>query len=441
MLRRLDSPSPGRRSPDEAGFTLAEVLVSMIIITQIILVAMLLFDFNSRVTRVQTRVAEMQQSLRAGQQEVIRFTRMAGRGGLPVTAVSGTPEAPAYLASRLAISTINNVDATNWKVVPGSGNSPEAMPGSDVLILRGNFSTPLYNATLTSLDDTRSDATTGTIVVNRVSPSHPEQDLGPLREAESRNPGIPEALILLPSTPGQSYAVLELQPDGTDDTADTITLNFKIRGDGSELADVYRSLWTNDHEAIFPMATGTAGYVALLEEYRFYVKNDGGGSPETARPVLSRARLLPGTDLPWAVPDGDDPPQTVLETDVADGVLDLQVSLGFDTPDGGEIGEDGLGNLLETETGEADDWLFNGAADDPEDTPFTVTDPTLVPRLLYVRVTTLARTGGADPKHEEPALARLEDRTYDPEEELVNSRKAKMFRRRFLQTTVDLRNL
>ena len=56
----------------QAGFTLIEMIVSLIVLVQIIGVALLLFQFNGRVTRTQTRLSEMQQSLRVGQQLALR---------------------------------------------------------------------------------------------------------------------------------------------------------------------------------------------------------------------------------------------------------------------------------------------------------------------------------------------------------------------------------
>jgi len=44
-------------------------------------------------------------------------------------------------------------------------------------------------------------------------------------------------------------------------------------------------------------------YVAILEEYRFYVREDhaiSGNATSDLTPVLSRARFYPGTDQPYA---------------------------------------------------------------------------------------------------------------------------------------------
>ncbi len=440
MMKLRRSPASRQRST-EGGFTLVEVLVSMVVFVQILLVALLIFDFNRRVTRVQTRVAEMQQSLRVGQDEIVRTTRMAGRSGLPVTRPVGASGAETFPAFRLAVSVANNVEGAARQIAPSYGGTPMAMDKTDILTVRGNFSTPHYHMTLLSLDANQEDAVSGTVTIARTSPSHPDQDLGPLALANAAGPeAIPEALILMPSTPGEAYVIVELLPGGGS-TADLITMNFQIKEGGGDLIEAYRALWTNDDSEIFPMAAGTSGYLAILEEYRFYVRNDGEATARTARTRLSRARLLPGTGRGYWAPGGTEEPRE-LSTDIADNILDLQVSLAFDTTNGtGDIGEDGQGEITETETGDADDWLFNNIADDADAVPFTAASASDVPDLYYLRITTLARTGGADVRHQEPLITSLEDHVYTTNDPMVNSNDARKYRRRLLKTTIDLRNL
>lgn len=461
MLRRKRS----EENQGQRGFTLAEVLVSLIVFTQVILISLLLFDFNNRVTRTQTRVAEMQQSLRVGHGEVVRMVRMAGRSGLPTTAPTGDPDASSYPPASVAVSVINNVTGDARKVIPSYDDTPMALAGTDILVIRGNFSGPFFRARLESLDGSRADATSGRIVVEQNAAvinantsfnfPLPEndlatviQDLSVLREANDPTlrgadaaDTIPEALLLIPSTPGVAYAVLELVPAAANNTSATeVELAFNISGSGDELADSYRALWTNDTAELFPLDPGSGCYVAILEEYRFYVRNDGGARAETARPRLSRARLLPGADLPYGNPDSE-PDDLVLRTDIADQILDLQVSVGLDTANLGQINRGDLGTIAEADNGADDDWLYNGAGDDPAAANFTVFNPDDVPRLYFVRINTLARTAGPGPESSEPLLTRLEDRTYAAAEPLVNSDMARRYRRRALQTIVDLRNL
>ena len=122
------------------------------------------------------------------------------------------------------------------------------------------------------------------------------------------------------------------------------------------------------------------------------------------------------------------------------------MALGFDssnrgwrTQDDNNIGEDD--QIVESETGEDDDWLFNGEGDNANDAVWQAAAPP--PTLQYVRVTTLARTDrrDPDPAYEAPALPeRLENTGYDAGHPL-NAPEERGFRWRTLQTVIDLRNL
>ena len=72
-----------RRLPRQSGFTLIELLVSMIVFVTVLVAVMVMFTSSSRLARLQIHTADMQQSLRIGQYEIVRNLRMAGRGGLP----------------------------------------------------------------------------------------------------------------------------------------------------------------------------------------------------------------------------------------------------------------------------------------------------------------------------------------------------------------------
>src|SRR4029077_2488897 len=86
----------------------------------------------------------------------------------------------------------------------------------------------------------------------------------------------------------------------------------------------------------YPAGLKSVNYVGLLEEYKFYVRNDH-INPDDATtqpmPKLARARLFPGTATPAGYAAN-------AHVDVADNILDLQVALGFDTTNaGGAPGE------------------------------------------------------------------------------------------------------
>ena len=166
-------------------------------------------------------------------------------------------------------------------------------------------------------------------------------------------------------------------------------------------------------------------------------------------PHLSRARALPGTQVPWGPGATGDPENWA--QDVADNVLDLQVALGFDSPVhvprvpaiAGEpaglttvAANPDAGYVSESTNGANDDWLFNSGADNPNAAQWANAS------LYYVRWSLLARTARRDPGYEAPKLGRMEDHTYGVADPLnVAKGPERMFRRRILQTVVNLRNL
>ncbi|HEX2644976.1 MAG TPA: hypothetical protein VHU81_18400, partial [Thermoanaerobaculia bacterium] len=90
--------------------------------------------------------------------------------------------------------------------------------------------------------------------------------------------------------------------------------------------------------------------------------------------------------------------------------------------------------IVEAADGRLDDWLFNSATDNPADPAWSGA------LLYYIRLSTLARTDRRDKEYQAPVLARVEDRAYVAAHRF-NLRNDRMFRRRLLQTVVDMRNL
>lgn len=419
----MDQRQAVRRTRREAGFTLMELVVTSILLTFVLVAALTLFDFNTRLSRVQTAVADMQQSLRIAQMDMVRLTRMAGRGGLP------TRQPGFLLPNGLALSVQNNV-AGATKI--GDQNSPTVMPGTDVLTVRGVFNSPIYlidiGDPLTFQPGGDGIASGGVIMLRNVSPTGVPQDLGPIIEAidEERN----EALVLV--SPLSQLAVVELIPDLSESTLDaTNQIKLAYRFDGTDLADDYRAL----SGGVFPANMNNVAMVGMLEEHRFYVRQDfaiAGDTDSAVVPVLSRARPFPGSQVPYEENAAN------WSVDVADQVLDLQVTLGLD------VDNDGM--VEEADNRANDEWLFNDPADGPTQAKWN-TVPNVVPAvdtpLFYVRLTTLARTAGRDLKYQAPLLTRVEDHDYltDPDAARFNEPQERNHRRRLLRTVIDLRNL
>lgn len=423
--------APGSFPRPAQGFTLVELLLALAVTVILVLGTLALFDGMNRMAKVQADLSELQQAHRVAQDELVQRVRMAARGGLGDQPV-GT--SVAHLAS---LEVRNNVGlgTAPREVVTGSGEL--AVEGSDVLVLRGVFSTPVYRVDY--VDPGSFDPANRRLVVRDVTPTGIPQDLAPLRRAI--DDGDPEALVITDAL-GDAYGVAELDPGASTTAADRVVLAYRTAGTARSAR--YAALSSG---GAFPGMVKVLT-VGLLEEHRFYVRSAASG------PELVRARVFPATE---EVRDGD------LAVPVAPDVIDLQVALGFDSPEaGGWFGcdDDAVGDddrIVESDDGANDDWLFNrpgrDAGEDDGAVPWsppgggwtaipTGCADTPRPELLYARVSTLARTPSPDPGYQAPVLAELEDRTYGlAADDPVNGRHPRLFRRRILATTIDLRNL
>jgi type II secretory pathway pseudopilin PulG len=406
----VDLPIPARQR--QSGFSLAELLVSILVTSLVLLGTLALLNFSSQVSRVQGHVTDMQQSLRIAQYDVVRTVRMAGRGPLPA----------GNLPNGFAVDVRNNVP--EGETIGGAG-TPGVLAGTDVLTVRGVFDTPIYSVQPAAAGSFQLDgAGGGTVTIQGRETIL--QNLQPLRDVIAS--GRPEALLLVSPESAGLYAVVELDP-GTSNTANPaqVTVGFRTTG-GTHTAGY--GAFSPAGAGVFPPNLTSVAFVGVLEEYRFYVRDVRGvapdGGPELV-PKLSRARVYPGTNVPWA-----DNLQS-WQTDIADNILDVQVALGMDAPvNGCTVQQDEVNcSIAESANGQNDDWLFNSDRD--------VAAGWAGLPLHFVRLTTLARTDRRDLKYRAPVLVRLED--HDFAGSPLNDAQERMFRRRVLQTVIDMRNL
>ena len=424
-MRKTQTSLSSRRAD---GFTVVELAVSMLVLVVVLLGTLALFDFTNRVSNVQSNVANMQQSQRTAQQDLIRTVRMAGRGPIPL----GPPPIG------LAVAVYDQVpDDTR---VGGAG-TPLVVPGSDILTVRGVLETSVYQinaSSLTAFEFVRhGDGTvTGHVDVDNYSPSGIPQDQAALKEAIAS--AQPERLVLVSSRNPEFWTLVELDPGPSGEIAgETIHLEFK----SLPATDPTDDPAYFDLPAFNPIEDlGSVAFVGILEEHRFYLRQGtklapGGG--QDLAPQLSRARVFPGTDRPWrgSAADVDHPSW---QLDIADNIVDMQVALAFDSPRGGgriRDDDDNVGDddrIFEADDGVADDWLFN---DSSVVTPLEWTNQT----LYFIRVTTLARTDRRDPGYESPDMVRLEN--HDLTGSRFNDATDRTFRYRSLESLIDMRNL
>jgi prepilin-type N-terminal cleavage/methylation domain-containing protein len=424
------SPSGARRvRGGERGFSLVELLVALLIAVQLGTLILILFTSNDRVARIQMQLAEMQQAQRVAQYDLTRTVRMASRGG-----IQGIAENPVdNSVVQIGVAVRNNVGDEEQILTAGAfaDDSPLVVPGTDVLTVRGVLDGLIYQVNSTDPNTFTYDPTegTGTLTIRSISPTGVPQSTEALEELIADEVG--DALVLVSAVSDVTYTVVEIDPDnslvGEDDAFDppvtVVTLAFRAKG--SDRSAAYQTLHPRGIEILEPGAGGgaplsTVVYAGLVEEYRYYVRQleeteSRPGSDIVSR--LSRARVFPGTEIPYREDLAN------LRDDIADNILDLQVALGIDVDGDGQLVEG-----IDDDTKAADEWLFNVADDEP-----------FAGELSLVRITTLARTDRPDRQYFAPPLLAVEDRSF-AEDPLNTSRTERLYRRRLLESTVDIRN-
>jgi len=445
MIQRFHSRfRAGRSRRAAAGFTIAEMVVTLLIFSIVALGILAMFDMNGRIARVEGRVTDMQQALRAGQQDMVRVVRMTARGGLPLMLFKDTP--PGFpgkeLPAGLAIEVANNVAAGTQ--IAGSAEAP-VVQGTDVITVRGVFSTLYQNNpagagfTITERDS-NGVPKKGRLALSNTSPTGVPQNLQDVAEAIDRaKNGKPESYLLVSPLEDAIFAVVEIDGSTSDHVEAggvTTSATVSFNASGTEHSDLYKLLSPGGN---FPSTMTTVAYSGVLVEYKYYIRDPGplkgkvqANQGNLLEPTLARARLYPGTNTPYEKSDEN------LREEIAEDVFDLQATLGIDL-NGDEIVAEGI----DAAGRKADEWLYNEVGDATTSATWNGT-AAASRKLSYVRITTLARTAGADPQPQwqAPVLARFEDKDYQtsPFNEF-NTTVQRRYRRQSLQSVVDLRNL
>ncbi|KAB2962208.1 MAG: hypothetical protein F9K16_09725 [Thermoanaerobaculia bacterium] len=459
-----------QRLRSEGGFSLLELLIAMLIAIEILVAAAIAFDVHNRAAVVQTQITDLQQSLRVAQYDMARLVRMAGRGGLPPLQRPDFDFTPAtHLLSGVAIEVRNNVTGGDRNIARGVVGSPLAVEGTDILTVRGCFANPVYqlepDAFLPTDGSTPPDGIADgsvTFVVRPASVAGIPQPTEPLIE-QLEVPGTNPLMVFLSPVSRLIYGVGRVTD--YDDTGDLQITVDVTPGSAWESLDP----WVDQPPA--PPTRGmpaamSAALTCVLEEYRYYVQQVHeipGNAATPLRPRLTRARFEPGTEAAYA----GDPANYAL--DLADGVFDLQIALGFDSdypsvggsaPGSFDDDLDVLGNddlIFEAAAGTpgraTDDWLYNDSGDNPDADEwrrhqFLGRLPGQEVHLYYLRLTTVARTSRPDPSYQAPDFDTtvgsdwIEDHNYDlPPARDFKSEENRKFRRRMLTTVIEMRNI
>jgi len=420
----------------QRGFSLLEMVITLAILVVVMLGALALFDMASSLSRVQLDVADMQQSLRSGQYDMVRLLRMSGRGSVPAQVLQ--PPLPAAapvwtFPKGIAVEVRNKAGANEYMDAPA--NTKKILPETDVLTVRGVFSSPVCTVVKDTftVDNLVGSPTYGRgqlRVINQALPNVPvPQNLKRLAEAIAG--GVKEALMLVSGEDDSIFQVVELDPGASnvDNPANPTNILVAFKFDGGTNTAGYLAFsggtWNSKLKE--------AAYMGIIEEYKFYVLDEReiiGDVNSPPKPRLVRAQVFPGTQSPYK---GDVDNWSV---GIADNVADLQVALGIQNGGVSPFDLDDNGNAT-------DEWLFNapgdvngaGAPVDPNKWRFG--------KLYYVRLSTTVFSERRDRTYALPANVTSEDHTY-----VVPSMGTagaltpdRTYRRRTIKTVVDLRNL
>ncbi|MEO1368621.1 MAG: prepilin-type N-terminal cleavage/methylation domain-containing protein, partial [Acidobacteriota bacterium] len=464
-----------KRRGQERGFSLVEMLVVMAMMGLLMAGLTVIFSRSSFLARAQTEQANMQQSLRVSQHEISRFLRMAGAGGMPITWTQSIPtdfKADAmpvdydtmgsFPTNGFAVAVQNNTAAgtTIPSGVAGGVTPHWVIPGSDVLTVRGVFTTPVYylsgaQSTQQTEVETWVDSSTNTIggnqageaevnIPDRVSTlfAQPLEELIDKLES-AKDDSIPVALLVRDLTNANAYVVVQWDanrspadlttapcagastPPGwgasTDprDSAQCLTIHVKLDSDGAgaygaEFANL--SMGTNlqsnagSIDVTVPNGANRAtlsvpqevGSIGILEEFRFYVRAEWeipGDKTSRLTPVLTRAEYVPGTEV------------LIERVDIVQNMLDLQVAIGIDTT--AVLGNPGYATIDDTASAD-DEILFNHPGDQLSGaTPLAGVSPQewFNPNLEYhyLRVTTVSQAARPTRDNWVPRIGPIED--------------------------------
>jgi type II secretory pathway pseudopilin PulG len=337
----------------DRGFTLVEAIVATAIVVSTIVGIYGLLDSSGRLAKQESLVAEAQQSVRAGLQELVRIVRQARAGQL-------------YYAS--AILPVANNAAAGQSLTDTAGNRHFIRAGTDVLRVRGVIFGDEYALTAgdvvcagscdgSSLMTVTLRATANSGVVNFESGSLPALAARTrpfyfaVADSASQTVSIGSYLYLVPL-----YYVGRVETTGAwyTRTATTFTFTMNPQDSGARTLNATAS---GSPALQKPFLCGP------VDDVMFFVDegpSDATGSRTDTHPVLSAALLDPGSG-------GFEVSPLVGEAE------DFQVAYGIDGADGSAPDRGISPSAFDPSAAGRDEWVGNVAGEIESALPVSVT--------------------------------------------------------------------
>jgi len=330
------------KTSGERGFSLIEVLASLVIMIVVVIAALTMFDRSNRMTKVETSVSDAQQNARFASYQLVREARMAGAGGVPASlgnvqlGVTLSIGSSSYHSSTPTKHVTNNVNVANDVVFVGGTH--HVKKGTDVLHVRGIISNPIFDLGTSSFD-----TSSGLLVIHActkftdptaavTAPCYPNGQ-NDVSEFQSWSDANPKLWLMSDSLGNIGVAVIThaawlKDGDGTGKDNTTLTL-----GTTNAYANSLNS------SGAFPAGLNTPTRGGVLDDMLYFI-DDGtaiGGScsvanqsdlPGPCHPQLASAQ--------WAPTSGgctittEDPFACATVTPIADDIEDMQIAYGLD---------------------------------------------------------------------------------------------------------------
>ncbi len=346
-------PSTGRESgtiagtsrlfrSNERGFSLIEVIASLVIMIVVMVAALTMFDRSNRMAKVETSVSDAQQNARFASYQLVREARMAGAGGFPASignvqlGVTLSIGSSSYHSATSGKHLTNNVNVANDVVF--IAGTHHVRKGTDALHIRGVISNTLFDLGTSSFAPG-----TGTLVIHACTKftdptatndsQHPCYPLGQndVSEFNSFSTSNPKLWVMSDALGNVGVALLTnavVGSDGAGEPNATLTLHT---------TDAYANS-LNPSGAFSPfLTTPTRG--GVLDDFLYFV-DDGTAAgatcgtanqsddPGPCHPQLAAAQWAPSSGT--CTVSAEDPFACATVTPIADDIEDLQIAYGED---------------------------------------------------------------------------------------------------------------
>src|SRR5687768_9384415 len=354
-----------RRRSRERGYTLIEVMLTIVVLGVIMLGLYTLLDSSNKLAKQETNVAEAQQSARIGIYEVSRIIRQARVGGL-------------FVAN--AVLPVSNNIAGGTSMTDLAGNDHYVRAGTDVIAVRGILSGDKY--ALTSGDVTCAGSCASTTAMTITI------------RATSTNGVSNYVAGQKPSFAGKTRPFYFVVADGSLEMLTTASGTFLVPVYYVGLVETAGGTWytqTGSPATTFsfvmdPQDTGARKLYAtpptsptvdkpyaggVVEEIRFFVDEgptDGTSSTADTHPSLAEAIFDPASGN-WDIQP------------LVSEVEDFQVAYGVDGANG-SARDRGVSPTAISTAANLDEWVGNVANEIETGLPITGTDPKRVDAFL-----------------------------------------------------------